>query len=45
MTETYEFSQMEIEDLLHNHEYEIEAMLNQMYNDISKELKEDDDNE
>ena len=22
MTETYEFSQMEIEDLLHNHEYE-----------------------
>ena len=39
MTESYTFSDFDIEDLLNNHAYEIAEILEQTYDDINEELK------
>jgi len=40
MTDTYTFTELEIEDLLNNQAYEIAEMLENTYDDLSSELKE-----
>ncbi len=39
MTGNYIFSEMEIEDLLHNHAYEIAEIIEQAYVDIENEIR------
>ena len=39
--DSYVFSTVEIEDLLHNHAYEMAEIIEQAYVDISNELKEE----
>ena len=40
MTETYTFTNFEVEDLLHSHAYEIAEMLENTYDEMEKQLKE-----
>lgn len=39
--ESYTFSDVEIEDLLNNHAYEIAEIIEKAYIDINNEIKED----
>ena len=39
MTENYTFSNIEIEDLLHNHAYEMAEIIEKAYVDIENEIK------
>ena len=41
--ETYTFSNVEIEDLLNNHAYEMAEILNNTYEDLYNELKNEGD--
>ncbi len=44
MVENYTFSEIEIEDLLHNHAYEMAEIIEKAYNDIENELRNAGDN-
>ena len=45
MTDTFTFTELDIEDLLNNHAYEIAELLEKTYEDIDKELREVEVNE
>ena len=40
MTDSYNFSSVEIEDLLNKHAYEVAELIEQAYNDLENELKD-----
>ena len=40
MIETYNFSDIEIEDLMNNHAYEMAEIIEQTYIELEKELKD-----
>jgi hypothetical protein len=44
MVENYTFSEIEIEDLLHNHAYEMAEIIEKAYIDIENELRNAGDN-
>ena len=41
--ESYTFSEIEIEDLLNNHAYEMAEILSKAYDDLYNELKDEGD--